>query len=408
MKWTALTVGVLALLTVAHALTPVEQQLAELYKMLAGLRVGMIANPTSVDEHLNFLPDVLALSPNVPFNITVFFAPEHGIRGDKQAGATVEDYYDPVTGRMVYSLHGSRRGPSDEQLQLVDALLFDVQDVGVRFYTYVWTMTYAMEAAARNGKTFVVLDRPNPLGADVVEGPPNTMDAGIIGRKWPNAPFGVPTRHGMTAGEIAAMCNAEWMSPKVDLRVVVVPGYKRSDSWASLNRPWVLPSPNMPTFDGTVPVYPGTGLFEDVKGASEGRGTTRPFELIGLPAAADARAAEALTAALNDKKLPGVHFRTAFFVPTFGDYINKPCGGVQVHVTNTKTFQPVWTGLEMVKTMQAMFPQNVTLNKGINSKSGIADLQTKLPVMTVQQLYDAWQPLLKQFLAIRAKYLLYL
>ena len=238
----------------------------------------------------------------------MFFAPEHGIRGDQQGGVEIEDYVDDLTGLMVYSLYGKNRAPTDEQLRGVDALLFDVQDVGARFYTFVWTMTYAMEAAAKNGKTFVVFDRPNPIGADVVEGPPNTMDAGTIGRKWPNAPFGVPTRFGMTIGEVATLVNSEWMQPKVDLRVITIPGYHRSDQWSTLGRPWVMPSPNMPTFDGSAMVYTGTCLFEDVKGVSEGRGTTRPFEIIGLPAANTAKAASAFTNLLNSCGLPGVHF----------------------------------------------------------------------------------------------------
>lgn len=203
--------------------SPVKQQLAELFKVLSGMRVGMITNPTSVDEELLFLPDFLALDKSVPFNLTMFFAPEHGIRGDQQGGVEIEDYVDDLTGLMVYSLYGKNRAPTDEQLRGVDALLFDIQDVGARFYTFVWTMTYAMEAAAKNGKTFVVFDRPNPIGADVVEGPPNTMDAGLIGRKWPNAPFGVPTRFGMTIGEVATLVNSEWMQPKVDLRVITIP-----------------------------------------------------------------------------------------------------------------------------------------------------------------------------------------
>ena len=314
----------------AQGLTPVEQQLEELKTLLRGKNVGMITNPTSVLEDLTFIPDKLALDPSTPFNLSCFFAPEHGMRADKQGGAYIEDYVDDLTGRVVYSIYGKSKAPTDEQLAGLDALVFDIQDVGTRFYTFVWSMTYCMEAAAKNGKMFVVLDRPNPIGADVVEGPPNTMDAGLIGRKWENAPFGVPTRHGMTAGEIAMLVNSEWMSPKVDLHVIKVPAYNRSDRWEALGRPWVLPSPNMPTFDGTAIVYPGAGNFEDVDGASEGRGTTRPFEIIGTPAASSAKVADALTKKLNAIGLPGVSFRTTFFVPTFGKYINKPCGGVQI------------------------------------------------------------------------------
>ena len=159
------------------------------------------------------------------------------------------------------------------------------------------------------------------------------MDCGSIGRKWPNAPFGVPTRFGMTVGEIATLVNSEWMNPKVDLRVITIPSYKRSDSWSSLGRPWISPSPNMPSFDGTAVVYPGTCIFEDVKGSSEGRGTTKPFEIIGLPAASTAKAATTFAEALNLRGLPGVHFRTCFFVPTFGPHVGQPCGEIgRAHV----------------------------------------------------------------------------
>lgn len=192
--------AVWALAAVCGALTPVEQQVEELYTLLRGQRVGMITNPTSITEDFTFLPDKFALDPTVPFKLVAFFAPEHGLRGDQQAGTTVADYTDELTQRTVYSLYGKHLAPSKEQLDLVDAILFDIQDVGARFYTFVWTMTHAMEACARYNKTFVVLDRPNPIGAEAVEGPPNALNANLIGRKWPNAKWGLPTRHGMTVG----------------------------------------------------------------------------------------------------------------------------------------------------------------------------------------------------------------
>lgn len=355
--------AVWALAAVCGALTPVEQQVEELYTLLRGQRVGMITNPTSITEDFTFLPDKFALDPAVPFKLVAFFAPEHGLRGDQQAGTTVADYTDELTQRTVYSLYGKHLAPSKEQLDLVDAILFDIQDVGARFYTFVWTMTHAMEACARYNKTFVVLDRPNPIGAEAVEGPPNALNANLIGRKWPNAKWGLPTRHGMTVGgllyislhcialhctytldcthitgetcgtEIARLVDSEWMEPKLGdrLHVVKVPGYKRAMPWTALNRPWVMPSPNMPTFDGTALVYPGTGIFENVGGVTEGRGTTRPFELLGTPAA-DARTADLVVRTLNARNLPGCHFRTTFFTPTFSTFTNKLCGGLQIRL----------------------------------------------------------------------------
>lgn len=179
-------------------------------------------------QELNFLPDELALDSTNPFNVSCFFAPEHGLRGDRQAGSDVDDYIDPLTGRWVYSVYGDQWEPSDEQLEGLDALLFDIQDIGTRFYTYVWTMTYCMvriqalkslnvaiqEAASRNNKTFVVLDRPNPISAEIVEGPPNTLDDTLCGRVYPGQPWGVATRHGMTVGEIAYLVNEAWTTEK--------------------------------------------------------------------------------------------------------------------------------------------------------------------------------------------------
>ena len=432
---TALVVVVFALAASCWALTPVEQQVAELYELLRGQRVGMITNPTSVTEDLTFLPDKFALDPAVPFKLVAFFAPEHGLRGDQQAGTAVADYTDELTQRTVYSLYGTHRAPSKEQLDLVDAILFDIQDVGARFYTFVWTMTHAMEACARHNKTFVVLDRPNPIGAEAVEGPPNALNANLIGRKWPNAKWGLPTRHGMTVGgllhiippsqkhphmpttnhcnfahmrantntEIARLVDSEWMEPKLGkrLHVVKVPGYKRSMPWTALNRPWVMPSPNMPTPDGTALVYPGTGIFENVDGVTEGRGTTRPFELLGTPAA-DARTADRIVRTLNARNLPGCLFRTAFFTPTFSTFADELCGGLQIRlfsyccflfarlllqqyaitscssssadITDPKAFKPVLTSLEVLKAYVTILPDSVTVSHATNLESGIVDL----------------------------------
>ena len=391
----------------ALAADAVVQQLEQLKTVLAGKRVGMLTNPTSITDSIDFVPDMLALDTNNTFRLACFFAAEHGLRGDQQAGASVDDYTDAKTGLPVYSIYNGNYAPTDEMLANVDAVLYDIQDVGTRFYTFVWSMTYAMEAAARNGKLFVVLDRPNPIGADIVEGPPNTVNAGLIGRVWDGAPFGVPTRHGMTAGEIAKMVDAEWMSPKLgdSLVVIPVPNYKRSDTFTDLNRPWVMPSPNMPTWEGTAIVYPGTGHFENTPQISDGRGTTRPFEFIGTPLAADSIAADKYAEAMNALGLPGVKFRTAFFTPTFDKLANQFCGGVQVHVTDRKTFKSVVTGLEMVRMYVNMF--NATVASSMDTKCGIVDFAARVASTPISQFEAEWQENLAKFLAIRAKYLLY-
>jgi len=320
----------------------------------------------------------------------------------------VDDYVDDLTKRTVYSIYGKNRAPTKEQLDLVDAIIFDIQDVGARFYTFVWSMTYAMEACAQYNKTFVVIDRPNPIGADMVEGPPNAINANMIGRKWPDAKWGVPTRHGMTVGEIALLVDREWMDPKLGdlLHVVKIPDYKRSLNWEQLGRPWVMPSPNMPTFDGTAIVYPGTGIFENVGGVSEGRGTTRPFEILGAPSA-NATTSELITRTLNEKNLPGCHFRTTFFTPTFGNYIDKLCGGLQIHVTDRKAFRPIRTSLEILKTYLTILPDSVTVSSNTNYESGIVDLDKNIFTMTPEQIEALWQSNLTEFMDMRKKYLLY-
>lgn len=382
--------------TMAH---PLDLQVKALAEAVRGKRVGLITNPTGVDGNFTPLADVLVADGQT--TITAFFSPEHGLRGDQQAGGSVNDYIDPYTGVPVYSLYGSRKGPTDEQLARVDVLVFDIQDAGARFYTFVWTMTHGMEAASRVRKPFIVFDRPNPVGLLKVQGAPNTVDEGLIGRKWPTAPWGLAVRHGMTAGEIATLANEEWLGAKADLRVVKVPGYKRSMTFAETNYPWVLPSPNMPTTE-TALVYPGTCIFEG-SNLSEGRGTTKPFELIGAPFLNGKEYAEALNAA----KLPGVRFRPLYFTPAFSKFQGQLCGGVQVHVTDPETIDPVVVGLTMLKTAAAMRPESVTITPWAGRLMGIPNLETRIRSESVEALAKDWQANLDAFKAVRAKHLLY-
>ncbi|GAB4321290.1 MAG: DUF1343 domain-containing protein [Candidatus Sumerlaeia bacterium] len=376
-----------------------DEQFAALREAVRGKRVGMLTNPSGVGPDLRQTADLLWSDSET--TITAFFAPEHGLRGDHQAGAQVQDYIDPHTGVPVFSIYGVRRAPTDEQLALIDVLVFDIQDVGVRFYTYVWTMTFAMEACAKNGKEFIVFDRPNPIGLDRVEGHPNPQDYGLIGRKWPEAPWGVATRHGLTAGELARLVNAEWMNPKVNLTVIAVPGLTRRTGWEQTGRLWVLPSPNMPTLD-TARLYPGLCVFEG-SNVSEGRGTTKPFELIGAPWVDGV----ALAAAMNARALPGVRFRAAWFTPTFSKHAGVLCGGVQVHITDPAALDPIRTGLALLQQIYQMYPAETQITDYAGRLMGDPALPEEIKTRPVEEIVAGWEADLNAFRAVREKHLIY-
>jgi uncharacterized protein YbbC (DUF1343 family) len=276
-----------------------------------------------------------------------------------------------------------------------------MQDVGARFYTRIWNMSRAMEAAAKAGKELIVFDRPNPIGLTRMEGPPITFDAGLIGTVWPGEPFGTPTRHGMTVGEILTLVNEEWTDHKARLTVIRIPGYSRTMTFEETGYPWVMPSPNMPTID-TAAVYTGTCVFEGTN-LSEGRGTTRPFELIGAPFIDGPELAKRL----NASGLEGVRFRPAWFTPTFDDHEGKRCAGVQVHVMNRESFEPVRTGLIMLKTVCEMYPEDVVVTSFATRLAGIPELHERIWTESVEALIDGWQDNLRAFAVMRQPHLLY-
>jgi len=384
----------------ASAATPrIETQIEALMKTVKGKRVGMLCNPSSVDSQFRLLADRLHASPEV--KLVCFFAPEHGLRGDIQAGDKVADYVDEATGLPVYSLYGGSRIPKPEHLETIDVLVCDKQEVGVRFYTFIWTVVGAMEAAGRANKEVVILDRPNPLGLKKMEGAPIRTDGKLIGPIWPGQPFGVPTRHGMTLGEIATLVNEAWTTNKAKLTVIKVPGYTRSMSFADTGYPWVMPSPNMPTLETTV-VYPGTCVFEGTN-LSEGRGTTRPFEFIGAPFVDSARLAQRLNAA----QLPGVRFREAWFNPTFSKHDGKRCGGVQLHVTDPDQFEAVRTGLVMLKTFCELYPNDVKVTASASRLMGVPNLHERIWKESVDTLIAEWQADLKAFEEMARPHYLY-
>ncbi len=291
---------------------------------LRGARLGLIAHGASVSPDLTHAATLLRASR--AFRLVALFGPEHGLYGDAQDLVEVEASRDPASGLPVHSLYGETRVPTAKMLEGLDALVFDLQDVGSRYYTFIYTLLHALEACARHGRRLVVLDRPNPLGASLVDG--NVLDRGF--RSYVGL-HPLATRHGMTVGELARLFRAELL-PEADLRVVPMRGYRRAMSFEDTGLPWVQPSPNMPTVD-TAYVYPGGCLVEGTN-LSEGRGTTRPFELVGAPWLD----AERLVRDLDRERLPGVRFRPCRFMPTFQKHAEKRCAGVQIHVTDRRRF----------------------------------------------------------------------
>ena len=316
-------------------------------------RLGLITNFTGVLPDLR--PTSVALL-DAGLRLTALFGPEHGLRGTAQAGASEAEGIDPDTGLPVFDTYGRHGQALDDLFSDVDVLLFDIQDIGTRFYTYIWTMCDCLQVAARLGKRFVVLDRPNPLGGLQVEGP--LLQSGFesfVGR----AP--IPLRHGLTAGELALQLGAA--------EVIAMEGWTR-DSWGT-GAVWVPPSPNMPTLD-TALVYPGTGLFEGTN-LSEGRGTTRPFSTIGAPFLDDR-----FVPALRDFELPGVLFRRTWFEPVFSKYAGRAVPGVQLHVVDRATYEPVRTALEMLHVVRQLYPDELSLLPSLDKLWGSDSLRKAL------------------------------
>ncbi|MCI0546771.1 MAG: DUF1343 domain-containing protein [Candidatus Rokubacteria bacterium] len=310
--------------------------------LLRGRRVALLCHQASVTRDLVHAVDVVRRLPGC--GLVTLLVPEHGLYGAPQDHAHVPDTRDPATGLRVRSLYGARLEPAPGMLAGIDTVVVDLQDVGSRYYTYLWTAALVMRACARGGIPVVVLDRPNPLGGEALEGNlPDPRFASFVGL------YPLPTRHGMTIAELAAYLN-ETHAIGADLTVVPMAGWQRSMWWADTGLPWVAPSPNMPTLD-TALVYPGGCLIEGTN-LSEGRGTTRPFELVGAPYLDGTR----LAAGLARRRLPGVGFRAAAFAPMFQKWRGRFCGGVQVHVLDRRRFRPVLTYLSLIAEARRQAP----------------------------------------------------
>ena len=376
-------------------------QLEQYSSVFAGKRIGLLTNCTGINNKFESTIDLFHKN----FDIVKLFAPEHGVRGNLQAGITLEGYFDERTGLPVVSLYGSNRRPSPETLADIDIFAFDIQNVGSRFYTYLYSMAYIMQACAENDKKCVVLDRPNPLNAKDVEG--NILDLtckSFIGL------YPIPQRYGLTIGECANLFNSEY-GLNCDLEVIPMDSYRRDMYFEETGANWVLPSPNIPTIDSCF-TFNATCIFEGTN-VSEGRGTTKPFSTVGAPWIDGAQLADTL----NALGLPGVMFRPHCFTPLpyhpeHGKYANEMCSGVEVHVLDRRTFRPIKTGVTMLYTVRDLYAEFKYLPPYRDGGQPMMDYNTgntyiregKYSVDEVMALYAKDSA---DFAAIKSKYHLY-
>lgn len=371
-----------------------------LYKHLfRGKRVGIITNHTAYSRDGQYIVDIFRNMDNV--KVTALFGPEHGIYGAEQDGKKIDSSTEPGYDLPIYSLYGETLKPTPKMLRNVDMLVFDIQDIGARFYTYIYTMSLAMEAAAQRGKRFVVLDRPNPINGLDVEG--NVLEpqfASFVGL------HPIAVRHGMTVGELATMFNEQgWLANGVKANLVVVPvkGWRRSTWYDQTGLRFIKPSPNMPDVE-TATIYPGLCLLEGTN-VSEGRGTSMPFRQFGAPWIASAK----LAAGLNKLSLQGMRFEPTSFEPSQSKYRGRKCQGVKIVVTNRDLLQPFWSGILIVNEIHRMYPDTFQWKErhfdrlcGTSAIREAITAQSSLP-----KLRESWQADLKPFLRIRDKYLMY-
>jgi uncharacterized protein YbbC (DUF1343 family) len=377
-----------------------DQLAAQGWRKFAGRKVGVLSNPTGVLNTFDHIVDSMVAAGVRP---VAAFGPEHGFRGTAQAGGSEGDYADPRTGIPVYDAYGADATKLAGMFTKagVDTVVFDIADAGARFYTYIWTLYTAMVAAAKTGAAFVVLDRPNPLGGKAFGPVLNPAFASGVGLKP------ISQQHGMTVGELARFYAGEFLPAEgvklSTLDVVRVKGWRRDRFFADTGLKWTPPSPNMPTPD-TALVYPGTGMFEGTV-FSEGRGTTRPFEIIGAPGV-DWRWRDAL----GEQHLPGVEFRENYFVPTFSKFVNQTCGGVELTVTGPARFDSIRTAVAMFVTAKRLHPDLFAWRSDhyVDKLAGSDRLRTMVDAGAgVDEITGAWRAELDQFDTKRQQYLIY-
>jgi uncharacterized protein YbbC (DUF1343 family) len=364
---------------------------AQKFAPLRGKRVGLITNHTGVDSQGRSTVDILSHAPGV--QLVALFSPEHGLAGnnDEKFSSTK----DPSTGLPVHSLYGETQRPTDEMLTGIDTLVFDVQDAGVRFYTYTTTMAYCMEEAAKHNIAFFVLDRPDPMGGEIVEGPMLDPDKTSF-----TAYFPLPVRYGLTIGELAQLFNAE-NHLGVDLHVIAMKNWLRNYFFESTGIKWIPPSPNLRTTKGAI-LYPGIEILQNA-GVSVGRGTQTPFEEFGAPWLNG----EEVAAALNERYLPGVRFSAQPFIPVAGLYSGQRCGGVAIRVTDRFTVRSMRVGLEIAALLQKLYPKQFDAEKLLLLLGNAETVQQLAAGVSPEKIIASWAPALTAFDAVRRKYFLY-
>jgi uncharacterized protein YbbC (DUF1343 family) len=364
---------------------------AQKFAPLRGKHIGLITNHTGLDSQGRSSIDVLSHAPGV--ELVALFSPEHGLLG--HADERVSSTKDPATGLTVYSLYGQTLRPTDEMLQGVDALVFDIQDAGVRFYTYTVTMGYSMEEAAKRHIPFYVLDRPNPVGGDIVEGPVLDADKTSFVAYFP-----LPVRYGLTIGELAQLFNAE-NHIDCELHVISMKNWRRNYFFESTGVRWIPPSPNLRTPKGAV-LYPGLEILQ-AAGVSVGRGTETPFEEFGAPWING----ENVAAALNERHLPGLYFVNQPFIPVAGLYSGQRCGGVAIRITDRATVRAMRMGIEVATVLKSLYPDHFDPTKTIELVGNADTIQQLQEGSAPEKIVGSWAPDLAAFESVRRKYFLY-
>jgi uncharacterized protein YbbC (DUF1343 family) len=375
-------------------------------RKLKGARIGLLVHPASINRVFKHTVDQLSKSRKC--RLSALFGPQHGIRGETQDNMIEwEGFRDKDTGLPAFSLYGQARKPRPEMLEDIDVMVIDLQDIGSRYYTFIWSMELCMQACMEMQKSIVILDRPNPIGGYITEGP--ILDqrySSFVGQRP------LPVRHGMTIGEIGHYLHHEYY-PSLDFDVIVMAGWDRKMSFDETGLPWVMPSPNMPTLD-TATVYPGMCLLEGTN-ISEGRGTTRPFEIFGAPFIDS----DLIVNRFREYKLPGVVFRPLYFQPTFQKYLGELCEGAQIHVIDREKFRPFKTGVAVLKVIHDLYPDQFTWKQPpyeyeyekmpIDILAGTERLRLDIENgVHLDLMEEWWQEECKQFdKKIRKKYLIY-
>ena len=398
-----------------------ENFLADHLDLVKGKRLGLVTNQTGIDSSLESLIDLFHNHPSI--DLMALFGPEHGLRGNAQAGEYVPFYQDEITGLPVYSLYGQSQKPDSSRykdpdaamrsfdtiaegkspdismLANVDVMAFDIQDIGTRIYTYISSMAYCMQVCAEKGIEFIVLDRPNPINGKDMEGPILEYPefSSFVGL------YPIPVRHGMTIGELALLFNEMFLTKKVSLTVIPMKGWKRDMWYDQTCLPWILPSPNIPTLQ-TATVYPGQ-VFCEGTNVSEGRGTTKPFELFGSPWING----PSLVHTLNGLSLPGVRFTDIYFTPFYSKFCNQLCQGARLHIHDRELFRPFRTTLHIIQSIRNMCPDNFAFHPDYFDKiAGSASIRKALERGDrIEGIMESFAARFEEFKSLRKAYLLY-